>query len=93
MSKKKKRLKRKILLPTDRNGVPIEVGDMVACEDGTVMKVVIMHFFGEDSAVGDWHIEGRNDDDYLDNPRGCVVIFKRRHLQTRDRQELAEGRL
>ena len=77
MSKKKKRLKRKILLPTDRNGVPIEVGDMVACEDGTVMKVVIMHFFGEDSDVGDWLIEGWDDDEYSGNPRSCVVISKR----------------
>ena len=77
MSKKKKKLKRKILLPTDRNGVPINVGDMVAWEDGTVMKVEIMHFLGEDCVVGDWHIEGRDDDDYSDNPGGGVVIFKR----------------
>lgn len=70
------RKKRKIALPTDRNGKAICVGDTVAFADGTVFKVECMEFYG--SAIG-WSVVGYGCDDERiesDNPSSALIIDK-----------------
>lgn len=77
MSKKRK-ARGKIALPTDRDGVPIDVGDVIAWddEDGTVCKVETLTYLGDEFAdtIGAWVVNIETD--YYDNPQGSEVLRK-----------------
>ena len=74
MSKKPKKCKRKIALPTDRHGTPIHVGDWLWFEDGGEMvHVESLTYDGYDWFAGD-----ENDDCVSDNLGAGIVIGARR---------------
>ena len=71
MSKKKKKLKRKkkIDLPRDRNGVPINIGDWLMFDEGPI-RVYSLTLLDD----GDW-IAGTEENDFAsDNLSGGFVI-------------------
>ena len=69
MRKHKHKRKKKIALPTDRNGTPIHVGDWIKFDDG-ILQVATLTVYSD----GGWTI-GTDTDDYVaDNPGGGVVI-------------------
>ena len=75
MSKKPKKRKRKIKLPTDRNNVPIHVGDWLWFEDGDEMiHVESLTYMGG----GEWFAGNENDDCASDNLGAGIVIGARR---------------
>ncbi len=71
-----KKPKRKVKLPTDRNGTPINVDDVVGWDDGTICRVETLTYLGEEfeDAIGSWVINIETD--CYDNLRGCEVIRK-----------------
>lgn len=78
MTKHKKN--RKVRLPVDENGDPIDVGYVLMWGDGTIMKVDHMVWYGDwhNPAISNWTIHGEHDDEYSDNPEGCRIIHKGR---------------
>ena len=74
MSKKPKKRKRKVKLPTDRLSTPINVGDWLWFEDGSEMvHVESLTYDGRDWYAGDEH-----DDCASDNLGAGIVIGARR---------------
>lgn len=72
-AKKRDKARRKVPLPVDRYGLPIEVGDFVAWDDGSCFKVESMTWAGGDS----WFLEGDDPQlDWSDNPNGSRIVFK-----------------
>ncbi|MBQ9002149.1 MAG: hypothetical protein IJ087_09880 [Eggerthellaceae bacterium] len=69
MSKKQRK---KVKLPRDRNGVPIGIGDIIAWDDGTTMRVAVLNYYGD----GCWTVwgEGEEDSDNIDNSK---VVWKK----------------
>lgn len=75
MGKKKKqkkslkKRKRKVNLPKDRNGIPINIGDWLMFDEGPI-HVYSLTFCGD----GDWMAGTEEDDFASDNLSGGVVI-------------------
>ena len=66
---KKSKRKKKVNLPTDKYGNPVNIGDCLVF-DKEVIKVTSLTFYGDE----DW-IAGTIDDDYAsDNIKGGIVI-------------------
>lgn len=67
---------KKVALPRDRHGMPIDVGDIITWDDGTVVKVDTLTYLGEEFAdtIGSWIINIETDG--YDNPQGGEVIRK-----------------
>ena len=68
--------RRKLKLPVDRHGAPIDVGDIIAWDDGTVVKVETLTYIGKEFAdtIGSWIVNIETD--CYDNPQGSEVIRK-----------------
>ena len=70
--------RRKLKLPVDRHGTPIDVGDVIGWddEDGTLCKVDTLTYLGDEFAdtVGSWIVNIETD--AYDNPQGSEVIRK-----------------
>lgn len=71
-----KKPKRKVKLPTDRNGTPIDVGDVIGWDDGTIVKVDTLTYLGAEFAdtIGSWVVNIETE--CYDNPQGSEVIRK-----------------
>lgn len=64
---KPKGRRRKVALPTDRNGAPIHVDDVLWWDDGTMLVVAMMTWYGDDlTGVGCWTVKDE-DGGYADN--------------------------
>lgn len=78
MTKKRKKPRRKVALPTDRHGTPIDVGDIVAWDDdeGTCIRVDTLTFLGDEFAdtLGSWIVN--IEEEGYDNLAGCEVVWK-----------------
>ncbi len=74
MSKKKK-----IALPTDREGTPISVGDVVMWMDGTVFRVEVLEYYGPQKEGIGWVLCGKMDgkETFSVNPSAGLVLDKR----------------
>ena len=68
MSKKKRKLGRKVALPTDRDGTPIHIGDWLAFDDGP-FRVDAMTYLGDDF----WYATDMNEE-LTDNLSAGKVI-------------------
>lgn len=70
MSKKKhSKRKKKVSLPKDKNGVPINIGDWLMFDEGPIHVLSLTLY--ED---GDWSAGDENDDYASDNLKGGEVI-------------------
>ena len=75
--KLKAKLERCVELPVDRNKNVIEPGDTLAWDDGDMLKVAAMTFYGKGfEAVGCWDVAGENEDDYADNLAWSLNVTK-----------------
>lgn len=76
MSKKHKQpeRRRKVKLPTDSTGEPINVGDLLAWPDGERLLVESLTYIGE-GAIS-WMAEGPGKEEYSDN-LACSTIIAR----------------
>lgn len=73
MSKKQKR---KVKLPTDRNGTPIDVDDVLMWDDGTTLKVATLTYYGSSfESIGCWTAEDE-DEQFSDNLGASVNLTK-----------------
>lgn len=71
-----KRHKRKVNLPVDRNGVPIDVDDVLMWDDGTVLKVATLTYYGKGwEKYGCWTAEDE-DEEFSDNLSASVNLTK-----------------
>lgn len=77
MSKKKrKKPKRKVKLPTDSTGEPIQVGDLLSWPDGERLLVETLTYYGEGGIR--WMADGADGPgDYSDNLEGSTIICRR----------------
>lgn len=73
-----KKPKRKVKLPVDRNGTPIDVGDVIGWDDkdGTLCKVDTLTYLGDEFAdtIGSWIVNIETE--AYDNPQGSEVMRK-----------------
>ena len=70
--------RKKLPLPTDRNGVPIDVGDVIGWDDddGTLCRVDTLTYMGDEFAdsVGSWIVNV--EEEGYDNLAWCEVVRK-----------------
>lgn len=66
-------MKNKVKLPKDRTGIPANIGDVLQWDDGTVMRVEVLSYYGD----GMWAAETL-DDDFTDNIEGAKVIRRKK---------------
>ena len=68
--------KRKVRMPCDRSGAPINVGDVIQWDDGSRMKVDTLTYYGEDlKNLGCWTAEDE-DGEFSDNLEASLIIWK-----------------
>lgn len=66
---------KKVKLPVDRNGHPVNVDDVLMWDDGTVMKVATLTYYGKGfDAIGSWTAEDENGEGFTDNIKGAVNL-------------------
>lgn len=61
----------KVKLPEDRDGRPIEVGDVLAWDDGDVISVGTLTFYGK----GEWEANV-GEESFADNLEGSIDVTK-----------------
>jgi len=68
--------KRKVKLPTDRNGTPIDVDDVLMWDDGTTLKVAVLNYYGSSfESIGCWTAEDE-DEEFSDNLGASINLTK-----------------
>ena len=68
-------LAKKVKLPVDRNGHPVNVDDVLMWDDGTVMKVGMLTYYGKGlDIVGSWIAEDESGEDFTDNIKAAVNL-------------------
>ena len=74
MSKRKAKVK----LPTDRNGEPIHIGDVLVWDYGDFIKVESLTYYGDEfDALGfRWVANIESDDKYADNLSGGEIVWR-----------------
>lgn len=66
-------MKRKIKLPTDRNGIPINVDDVLMWDDG-FGKVCSLGYYGEVEGEHLWVAMDENGDELSDNLGAAINV-------------------
>lgn len=78
MGKRARKVKhvKKVRLPRDRHGTPINVGDLIAWDDGTCARVETLTYLGDEFAdtIGSWICNIETDG--FDNLQGGEVVWK-----------------
>lgn len=74
MSKRKAKVK----LPTDRNGEPIHVGDVMVWDDGSVVKIESLTYYGDefDMLGFCWVANEEYTEQYVDNLDGGEIVWR-----------------
>ena len=75
MSKKRTKIekrKRKVRLPVDATGEPIQIGDLLQWPSGERLKVDTLTYVGH----GAWMAEGPGGEEYSDNLRVATIIAR-----------------
>ena len=68
--------KRKVKLPCDRTGAPINVGDVIQWDNGDRMRVAFLTYYGEDfKHIGCWTAEDE-DGEFSDNLGRSLIVWK-----------------
>ena len=65
-----KKPKRKIKLPTDRTGRPVQIDDVLEWDNGERLRVSVLNWYGGDA----WTAEDVDADDFTDNIGMSVVV-------------------
>ena len=72
-----KKAKRKVKLPTDRTGEPIQIDDVLMWDDGTRMQVSTLTYYGDDmKSVGCWTAEDESGE-FSDNLGASTIVWRK----------------
>lgn len=70
--------RRKVKLPVDRTGEPINVGDVIRWDNGQRIQVATLTYYGEDyERYGRWTAEDE-DGEFSDNLGGSLIVWRAR---------------
>ena len=74
----KKKMAKKVTLPTDRTGSPINVGDILQWDNGDRFQVCTLTYYGKEfEHIGCWTAEDCNGE-FADNLSGSLVVWRKK---------------